>query len=165
MDEKLLHSLISAFHYNPETGEFHYRVNRRPNVNKSGTAGRVAGRGYVYLSYKDREYLAHRVAFAIMEGVWPLNQVDHINGVKTDNRFCNLRHATQSQNQCNRKLQQSKSGARGVYRTPEGKWKAEIKYEKIVYRLGHFGTIEDAKAIRKVAERFLHAEFASREAR
>jgi hypothetical protein len=153
--------LRSAFTYDPNTGEFYYTKNNRPNVNASGRAGRVAGRGYVYLSYRNRAYLAHRVAFLIVEGSWPRDQVDHINGDKTDNRWGNLRHALPSQNQCNRARRiVSKSGTRGVYATAEGRWKAEVSFQRKVYRLGHYDSIEDAAAAYQRAVKLLHGEFA-----
>jgi hypothetical protein len=166
MTQVALEELREAFAYDPETGQFFYRKNNRPNVNKAAIAGNVSGRGYVYLSYRNRGYLAHRVAFLIMEGNWPPNQVDHINGIKTDNRWSNLRHALPSQNQCNRARScKSKSGVKGVYNTPEGRWKAEIRYERKVYRLGHFDRIEDAAAAYERAARELHREFARFEVR
>ena len=58
--------------------------------------------GYKTLQYKNKKYLQHRVIFEEYYGWLPTN-VDHINHDKSDNRLCNLRAATPSQNNCNRK--------------------------------------------------------------
>lgn len=161
MTEVSLDELKAAFRYEPETGRFFYTRNMRKNANPTGEAGRVAGRGYVYLSYRNIEYLAHRVAALVMEGAWPTDQIDHINGDKTDNRWCNLRHASHAENLWNRgKVGKKSVPFKGVYRTPEGRFKAEIKANGELRRLGHYDTAEEAAAAYDAAALKYHGAFA-----
>lgn len=90
--------------------------------------------------------------------------IDHINGDSLDNRRCNLRIATPSQNQQNRGLQRNnKSGARGVFWCADlKKWRSSIQANNKRRHLGDFSNIEDAKAVRECAEYLLHGAFAFR---
>ncbi len=96
---------------------------------------------------------AHRVAWAIHHGRWSEQHIDHINGVRDDNRITNLREVRDGGN--NRNLKRpvtNSSGAIGVYRQGR-KWWAGITYRRRAYYLGSFETKEAAIAARKAAER------------
>lgn len=70
--------------------------------------------GYKIIKIKDTIFMYHRVVYKYLKGRVPRN-LDHINGIKKDNRIENLRSATPSQNQGNRKQHsKNKSGTRGV---------------------------------------------------
>ncbi len=107
-------------------------------------------------------FLAHRVAWAYVTGAWPAEQIDHINGIRTDNRFVNLREATPLQNSKNRKpWARSSSQFLGVHKCGRsGKWGASIMSGLVEIRVGLFdceieaATARDAKAVE------LHGEFA-----
>lgn len=96
---------------------------------------------------------AHRAIWAIVTGDWPVDQVDHINGVRTDNRWVNLRAADNQANSRNRKLQSNnKSGRVGVsWDRRDGSWRAYISLDRRVH-LGCFDTFEAAVAARTDAE-------------
>ena len=89
-------------------------------------------------------------------------EVDHINGDRVDNRRCNLRLVTRSQNQHNAKVRRDNtSGHKGVcWNKAENKWKAYIFLHNRMRNLGHFRDIESAIAARLSAERELHGEYA-----
>lgn len=144
-------------HYEPPTGELTWRVSR----GGTARAGRVAGRimpttGYRQISIDDRRYLAHRLAWLYVYGVWPPDEIDHINGVKDDNRLSNLRLATHKQNKRNTKRQKNNtSGVTGVrYHKRRKKWVAEIRVNGKNIHLGYFDTLEEAMAARLAALRF-----------
>lgn len=139
--------LRQLFDYNPISGVFTHRHRRREmfktdrgfstfcSQRAGRPAGSITGDGYVFLCAtlgSTKHYmLGHRVAWALHFGDWPANQIDHINGIRTDNRIANLRQATQSQNMCNRAAQSGKSSRfKGVYKGHNGKWCARINLPK-----------------------------------
>ena len=99
-------------------------------------------------------YPAHRIAWAVFYGSWPSDQIDHINGVKDDNRISNLRDVTHAENNKNKSMQSNNtSGVNGVrWNKADRKWRAFITVEKKFKYLGGFQEIEDAIAARKAAE-------------
>jgi len=110
--ERLKHLL----HYNPDTVVFTWLSKPSRRINSGSIAGRIKPKkGYVEIGISGRIYLAHRLAWLYIYGTWPKEQVDHINGIRNDNRIKNLRLATTSQNQWNKKMQKNNtSGIKGV---------------------------------------------------
>ena len=96
--------LKELLHYAPDTGGFLWRKGRS-NVVAGTRAGTPDKDGYVIIRIDKRHYRAHRLAWFYVIGVWPRAIIDHINRNPFDNRFCNLREATHSQNQHNRSMQ------------------------------------------------------------
>ena len=149
--------------YDPETGVITRRVNC--GRAKSGSiVNSLQSRGYIRVALDGRYYLAHRVAMLIFYGEWPENLVDHINGIKTDNRIENLRSATLSENSMNRiKGTHNTSGIKGVcYVKSRRKWVGRVakKFGHYGY-IGLFKTKEGAeKAVIKARMR-IHGEFAN----
>lgn len=86
------------------------------------------GNGYSGIMFEGRAVYAHRLAFFLMTGKWPLQQVDHINGDKKDNRWINLREASASQNKANENRRSTNtSGLKGVsWHKKAEKWRAYI---------------------------------------
>lgn len=147
--------LQDVLHYNPETGEFRWR--KKQGRRKSGdVSGSVTGRGYCQITVDKTLYQAHRLAWFYMTGVWPRMFIDHINGIRTDNRFFNLREATRSQNNQNSRSSRGTSICRGVWKVRHNKWQAGIRINGKRHYLGHFGTEEEAAAAYKSAQRLFH---------
>ena len=88
-------------------------------------------------------------------------QVDHINRDKSDNRRCNLRMATPSENAINRKLRvTSTSGVTGVtFSTQTNSWRAYITIDKRQVHLGFFDTKEEALEARTKAAAKHYGDF------
>ena len=145
--------LLELLNYNPFTGDFTWRVRRR------GTKGAVAGsiqiRGYVRIRIDGRDYMAHRLAFLWMTGEFPEDGVDHISGVKSDNRWSNLRPADQALNQrnCSRRIDNT-SGVTGVsWYKSSSKWTGQIVDDTgRNLNLGHYEDWFEAVCARKSAE-------------
>lgn len=108
------------------------------------------------------QYLAHRLAWFYVYGVWPDPICDHRNQNRADNRLENLRQATSSQNLINSKMwSNNTSGVKGVSLSQRGKWVAEIRVMKKKVCLGTYENIEDAAAARRTAELKYFGEFSS----
>ena len=144
----------AALRYSPESGLFHWRVNRRPAIKPGDRAGTINSHGYVQICINGRALLAHRLAWLMTHGVWPSKMIDHINGDPSDNRMANLREATGSQNQANRGARKdSTTGVRGVRLLRSGKWAAQIQ-------IGSFQTKEAASAAYLRLAEICYGEFA-----
>jgi hypothetical protein len=151
--------LRQRLRYEPETGKLYWLDYEGMPVNwRTKHAGKEAftshHTGYKAGKINSIKFLAHRVAWALYCGKWPNEQIDHINGVRCDNRITNLRAVTPQENQRNRKKQANNtSGVCGVYwDLNRGKWRARIKLDRGYRHLGHFDNLEDAAKVRKEAE-------------
>ncbi|WP_447775200.1 HNH endonuclease signature motif containing protein [Pseudomonas chlororaphis] len=140
--------------YDPTTGVFTRRVQTCNRVKAGELAGSVNGNGYLRIRVKSKQYLAHRLAWLIVTGEFPADQIDHINGVITDNRWCNLRSATRQENDRNRAVRcDSASGCIGVRRHNKAdRWVARITVGGRHINLGYFQDLFSAAAARKSAE-------------
>lgn len=147
--------------YSPEDGTFFWiKTTRRGFVGKK--AGSLTALGYFTIKINNYFYFAHRLAWLYMTGAWPVKFIDHINGIRTDNRWANLREATALQNSANiGLLQKNKSGYKGVSWDKEAeKWAAQITFMGKHRRIGRYKTAEEAaKAYADEFEK-LHGEFA-----
>ena len=146
-----LHELLD---YDQDTGELRWRVSRG-----SAKAGSVAGcinpiTGYRQIRIDGKSFKAHRIAWKMVTGLDPINEIDHIDRQRDNNCFKNLRDATTQQNLINRPLfQNNSSGVRGVYRDkPAKKWRARIWIHGKEYHLGMFDSLADAAIARREAE-------------
>ncbi len=142
--------LHAIFIYDPHTGYLFHRVTR--GAGKRGQrVGAANSRGHLLARIEYRNYLVHRIIWAMHMGEDPGESViDHANGFPDDNRICNLRLANQSLNGLNTKLsKRNKSGFKGVYYDRSKRlWRASIcnKY------IGRYRTKEEAaEAYRKAA--------------
>lgn len=156
--------------YNPVTGEFTWlkksgdeRYTRAWNSRFAGKpAGRTkaGGHGYLEIAIENKLYRAHRLAWLYMTGEWPIDQIDHINCNKTDNRFANLREASAFQNACNVKSS-NKSGLKGVtFNKNAKKYTSQICVYRKRISLGYFNSAEEAHQAYAQAAQKLHKEFA-----
>jgi len=134
--------------YNPETGALFWKK-ARSNVVKVGKeiTKTSPSTGYVRVCVNKKHLAAHRVAWALATGAWPIGVIDHINGVKADNRLCNLRDVAHADNCLNRVSTQSNktTGALGVFLDKRsGIWYAQICRHGKTKSLGSFKTQQEA---------------------
>lgn len=131
--------------YDPETGIFTWNKSRKGA--KSGVeVGTIGFHGYCQACLNYKKYYLHRLAWLYIYGEIPFSEIDHINRIKTDNRICNLRLATRSQNCSNTRLHtRNKSGHKNVsLHKPTGLWRVVItKNQKTVVNK-YFITIDEA---------------------
>lgn len=147
--------------YDAKTGVLTWLVVPSNNVSVGAEAGAILKTGYRKITVNDYQMYAHHVAWWLHYGAWPEMQIDHANGIRTDNRIANLRLATQTQQNFNM-LPNAKntSGARGVSWNSRWKfWRAYITLNRKQKSLGNFKSFEDAVAARKAAEALYCGEF------
>jgi len=145
--------LKELFTYDPLTGVF-------VNLKSAGprSAGSVAGSrhnaGYVKIFTDGKSYLAHRLAYLYMVGELPSEHMDHINHVRNDNRWANLRMVGQVENNRNKRLRRNSiSGLPGVsWRSRDSRWYATAYDKNKEIHLGCFDDIFSAACSRKSAE-------------
>lgn len=148
--------LKELLRYDPDTGLFHWIKSRRGVRGWRPFAGSVMQNGYVQITIDYQVFLAHRLAFLYMDGALPSDEVDHINGNPTDNRFSNLRRADRSLNMQNRRAGWGKLGlAMGVSKSRK-KFRATIVASGVQHHLGMFSTAEEARNAYIEAKRQLH---------
>ena len=135
--------------YNPSTGIF-IRLIAKSNSSKVGDiAGSKDKQGYITLMVERKLYKAHRLVWLYVHGHWPLNEIDHINRNKADNRLSNLRDVEKWVNMHNKgDCITNTSGFKGVCRKGK-KWSAVIKINKKTHWIGVYDTAELANAARQ----------------
>ncbi|WP_303678303.1 HNH endonuclease [Ralstonia mannitolilytica] len=154
----LLHSdLLDAMHYDPDTGVFTRLKKGSPNAKLGIVQGKPIGAGYLSVNVCGKRYYMHRLAWFYMHGKWPEHEIDHINGIRTDNRMSNLRDVSRADNMQNMRKPKaySATGMLGVALF-RGKFKAEIRVNGKKRHLGVFDTAEDAHAAYMAAKRQHH---------
>lgn len=150
--------LRELLHYDPDTGVFTNLVTRNNNSAIAGDTAGTLSHGYIQIRIEGTIFKAHRLAFLYMNGSFPLGYVDHINRVRNDNRWCNLRDVTNSFNmqnvvRCNRN---NVTGRRGVMPHGSG-FRAQIMLNGKTTSLGTYRTIEDAAKAYEAAKAVIHA--------
>lgn len=150
--------LRSQLSYNLETGEFWWKVPAQGR-NRSKPAGHISkSTGYrsilIKAGTKTRPFVAHRLAWFYVYGIWPKHYLDHIDRNRSNNHISNLREASHSENQMNRTKQaKATSSFLGVSRRAGNKkWKAQIKIYGKVKHIGCYDSeIEAAIAYNQAA--------------
>ena len=149
--------LREVLHYAPDTGVFTWLVKTSTRIKVGDVAGSASARGYVWVRVDGVLLLAHRLAFLWMTGEWPPQFVDHINGVRDDNRWSNLRPATRAENNQNQRRARSdnKLGLLGVCRY-RNRFRATIAVDGQRIHIGTFDAPEQAHAAYLKTKRELH---------
>jgi hypothetical protein len=157
--------LNKSLSYNPDTGNI-FRLTGRY---KGAIAGAVSVKGRhvidLVIDGKTVKFYSARIAWKIFYKEEPTSQIDHINGDKLDNRICNLRAATNSENQCNTSKRDNSRPYKGVFkrRNAKGKhykdWTYQIRFDYKLYQVSGFATAEEAFEARCAFGKQLHGDF------
>jgi hypothetical protein len=138
------HELLS---YDPTTGALKWRQARGP-VPAGSEVKSLDSHGYIRVQIDGERYQGHLVAWLLHHGEWPIDEIDHRNGVRSDNRIDNLREATRRLNSLNQAPRIGNSSVfKGVYMQQEtGKWMSRFCADGRRRYLGLFDSeIEAAK--------------------
>lgn len=148
--------LLQILVYDPESGELRWRVPKTMGRRRAESC-----KEYRYINIDGEKYRAHQVIWMMQTGEWP-SQIDHKNTIKSDNKWANLRIATQSQNQFNCHVRKhSTVGIKGVsFEKRSGNWYARIRHNGKQRNLGTYSTIEEAKELYDLAASMIAGEFA-----
>lgn len=160
-EKMTVEQLAAVFSYDAATGIVRWRIQPQSRVQAGDVAGCLKPNGYIRILYRGDWFLAHRVAWALHYGEWPVMFVDHKNRDRSDNRIANLRECSHAENMRNRPgIGSSKTGLKGVCQE-EGRFRASIGVDGKKVRLGSFRSPEDASLAYQQAAKRLHKEFAS----
>lgn len=154
--------LLELLDYDLETGAFTRKVSTggRYGATVGAEAGCLNDSGYLLISLQSLQYRAHRLAWLYVTGAWPKFEIDHINGIRSDNRWENLRDVSGSVNLQNKRQAQSnsKTGLLGAsWNTRDERFVSRIKVNGKYRSLGGFDSAELAHAAYLAAKRQLHA--------
>lgn len=157
-------ALREVIHYDEKTGVFTRLVRLAQRHHAGDRADTLITYprmyGYRRVSLFSKRYLAHRLAWFYVHGVWPKQHIDHINGDKSDNRIENLREADDKLNLENIRVAKvtNKVGMLGVYWHKQNKnWIARIQIDKKTHHIGVFSNPDDAHRAYLVEKRKYHA--------
>jgi hypothetical protein len=149
--------LSQLLNYDPSTGVFVWKVNRRGGAKAGKEAGSITSKGYRSIRVFNSLYGAHRLAFLFMTGFMPTSDIDHINGNRADNRWCNLREVSRSLNMQNlhHPHKDNATGLLGVSRFRD-KYQASIRANGVTMRIGLYDCPYVAHAAYIASKRALH---------
>ena len=156
MNKELLHELFDYC-----DGKLFWKE-KRNGVNLNNEAGYLASHGYWHIKVNNKIFKRHRIVFEMHNGYLP-EFIDHINGIKNDDRIENLRKCNKTQNQYNSKLRlNNKSGLKGVcWHKRFKKWSVQITVNKKKHFIGYFDDLKLADLAAIEARNKYHKEFAN----
>jgi hypothetical protein len=162
--------LRTVLDYDPENGSLTWRE-RDPSTFPATTPLRIvrnwnsrfAGKpaftalganGYRVGSFGGKALYAHRVVWAWVHGIWPVDEIDHLDGDRSNNAVKNLRAATPTMNRRNQgRSTRNTSGYTGVtYCQKTGTWVAQMTVRGVCLRFGKFRCPTAAAIARKKAD-------------
>lgn len=140
IDQKTVCSLLS---YSQDTGAFTWLVQASQRTKVGMIAGCVDRQGYRRIGINHNRYAAHRLAWLYVNGAWPSNGIDHIDGNKSNNRLNNLRDVSQSMNMQNLYIANidSRTGFLGVTKNRH-RYRAQISVGGQMRNLGSYDSPE-----------------------
>jgi hypothetical protein len=147
--------------YDRSTGEFCWN-HSGPTHSAGQVAGKIYANGYRYIAVQGIYYPASLLAWIYVVGMDPGGLIDHKNQNKEDDRFCNLRPASHSENHANRGVpRHNSSGFKGVFwDSRRNKWQARLTLDGKQVFLGRYERIEDAVEAYKRGAQKVWGEFA-----
>ena len=159
LSAQVLRDLLS---YDPKSGQLSWRFahGRHGRIPAGPISNRVDSYGYLRIQLDGLPCRAHRVCWMLTHGSWPVGDIDHINGDRTDNRLCNLRDVDESTNMQNQRkpARNNTTGFLGVCLKRQGhpRWVAQLRIKGKTFHIGTFGSPEEAHAAYLAVKRVRH---------
>ncbi|MCI1050060.1 HNH endonuclease [Stenotrophomonas maltophilia] len=155
MNQITAQDVRDKYDYNPDTGVFVFRAGKKAGM----VCGAVHPDGYLLIAVKNKCQRAHRMAWLYVHGEHPAGEIDHINGVRDDNRIANLRVTDRRGNMQNQHgpKKNSRCSSVGVgYRPKTGQYVARIQTVGGRLYLGCFRNELDASNAYQAAKKIYH---------
>lgn len=146
LDQQKIKEILN---YDPDAGTFTWKKRPSTKINAGSIAGCKNPDGYIVIAIDKKQYQAANLAWLYMTGEWPFLQIDHINRVRDDNRFCNLREATLTEQQYNQGICSSNTSGHKWVRHDKQRNQWMVRSKLFGY-IGRYKTKEEAI---KVAEK------------
>jgi hypothetical protein len=131
----------NSLRYDPNTGELTWATQKGGRGAAGCAAGTIDRTGYRRIKLNGSRLLAHRVAWFLTHGEWPVGVIDHINRNKLDNRIENLRDVSVAENSRNREFDET----RGTFKASRNRWAARVTRDGVTRYLGVFDSLDKAR--------------------
>ena len=145
--------LKEIFYY--DKGNLYWNEDRaNGKIKKHSIAGRKNNQNYIQIRIKDKKYQAHRLIYIYHFGELKNLHIDHVNGIRYDNRIENLRAATIKDNHKNRTTALGYS-----YNRKMNKYHSRIGIDGKVISIGYYDTQKEARLAYLEAKKIYHVIF------
>jgi hypothetical protein len=145
-----LQRICELLRYDEETGDLYWKIDRTGAAKTGTVAGSLDKEGYTTVKIDKSIYKAHRVIYGLSYSLSSFEEIDHIDGNKSNNKLSNLRAVSRAVNQQNNKV-------RGTYQH-RNCWQAVLKANGKKRYLGSFDTEEEAHQAYLAAKKIYHPE-------
>jgi hypothetical protein len=158
-----LSEIKTILDYDTESGVLIWKRKTCQKVIVGSRAGTKRHDGYIIVRINGIQYYAHRLIWLLVNGEWPINQIDHKDLDPSNNRITNLRLATNSENQRNKsKPSNNKTGVKGViWDSRKNKFVAQLRNGRKHIHIGYFDEILEAQKAIKKERNYIHLEFSN----
>lgn len=162
IDDLVPETIPELLSYDPETGILRWKAKPSRQVSIGDIAGYINQDGYVAIKIAGKGYCAHRIAWMLTYGEFPSGYLDHINGVRHDNRIINLRVACPSQNAANGPIRSNNTtGVKGLVQAKSGNWFGRVVWKRKTYVTRTCRSRDEACLELERLRESLHGEFAN----
>lgn len=152
-------NIFERLSYDAATGAFTWAAPGR-GISAGKAAGCVSAHGYRLIRLGRKSFRACRLAWFLVHGQWPAGEIDHINGIRLDDRIENLRVVDRAGNSQNKRGAQANNKScrlLGVtWNKQHERWQAKITARKVRHHVGYFSTATEAHAAYMAEKARLH---------